>query len=83
MTTQADDLPERTVNLAAMINASTVASAALGRNIESARIIRDLEIERGGRPDASVWFEPGLKLPVVWCGAHECTDERCGGIRRQ
>lgn len=65
MTTQADDLPERTVDLAAMIIASTVASAALGRNIESARIIRDLEIERGGRPDASVWFEPGLKLPVV------------------
>ena len=29
---------------------------ALGRNIESARIIRGLEIERGGRPDASARF---------------------------
>src|SRR5215471_6661497 len=65
MTARADDLPERTVDLAAMIIASTVASAALGRNIESARIIRDLEIERGGRPEASIWFEPKLKLPVV------------------
>ena len=42
MSTRADDLPERTVDLAAMIIASTVASAALGRNIESARIIRGL-----------------------------------------
>jgi 2-methylcitrate dehydratase PrpD len=65
MATRADDLPERTVDLAAMIIASTVASAALGRNIESAQIIRGLEIERGGQPDASVWFERGLKLPVV------------------
>ena len=68
MTTHADYLPEHTVDLAAMIIASTVASAALGGNIESARIIRGLEIERGGRPGASVWFEPGLKLPVA--GAH-------------
>src|SRR5262249_57267389 len=65
MATRADDLPERTVDLAAMIIASTIASAALGRNIESARIIRGLEIERGGRPEASVWFESGLKLPVA------------------
>jgi 2-methylcitrate dehydratase PrpD len=65
MTIRADDLPERTVDLAAMIIASTLASAAFGRNIESARIIRGLEIERGGRREASVWFEPGLKLPVV------------------
>ena len=65
ITTRPDDLPERTVDLAAMIIASTIASAALGRNIESARIIRGLEIERGGRPEASVWFESGLRLPVV------------------
>ena len=65
VTTRAEDLPERTLDLAAMVIASTLASAALGRNIESARIIRDLEIERGGKPEASVWFEPGLKLPAV------------------
>jgi 2-methylcitrate dehydratase PrpD len=65
ITTRADDLPERTVGLAPMIIASTIASAALGQNIESARIIRGLEIERGGRPEASVWFESGLKPPVA------------------
>ncbi|MDX2156117.1 MAG: MmgE/PrpD family protein [Hyphomicrobiaceae bacterium] len=59
------DLPERTMDLAAMIVASTLASAACGRHIDSARIIRDIEVERGGRADASVWFEPRRKLPVV------------------
>ena len=63
--TRVDDLPERTVELAAMVVASTLASAALGRNIESARIVRAIEIERGGRPDASVWFEAGVKLPIA------------------
>lgn len=59
------DLPERTLDLAAMIVASTLASAACGRSIDSARIVRDIEIERGGRTDASVWFESRVKLPVV------------------
>lgn len=59
------DLPAQTFDLAAMIVASTLASAACGRNIESARIIRSIEIERGGSPDASVWFEPSTKLPIA------------------
>ncbi|MGE0700137.1 MAG: MmgE/PrpD family protein [Hyphomicrobiaceae bacterium] len=59
------ELPERTIDLAAMVVASTIASAACGRHIESARIVRDIEVERGGRTDASLWFEAGLKLPVV------------------
>ena len=63
--TRFQDLPGRTTDLAAMIVASTLASAACGRAIASARIIREIEIERGGRPDASVWFEGGMKLPVV------------------
>ena len=63
--THVDYLPQRTLDLAAMIVASTLASAALGRNIESARIIQELETERGGRTEASLWFEPCLKLPVV------------------
>ena len=65
ISTRPEDLPERAVEHAAMIIASTLASAALGRNILSARIIRDIEVERGGRPDASVWFEAGQKLPVA------------------
>ena len=63
--TRFQDLPDRTIELAAMIVASTLASAACGRNIASARIIRDVEVERGGRPDASVWFEQGVTLPVA------------------
>lgn len=59
------DLPERAADLAQMIVASTIASAACGRGIESARIIRTIEIERGGRPDATVWFEGGTRLPVA------------------
>jgi len=63
--TRFEDLPERTTDLAAMIIASTLASAAAGRHIRSAQIIRDIELERGGRVDATVWFEGGVKLPAV------------------
>ena len=50
ITTRADGLPERTVDLATMIIASSISSAALG----SERIIPGLEIERGCRQEASV-----------------------------
>jgi len=40
-----------------MILASTLASAAPGSLIDSARIIRALETERGGRPESTVWFD--------------------------
>lgn len=60
-----DELPEQAVDHAAMIVASTIASAACGTNIESARIISDLSKDRGGRPDASIWFDTGPKLPIV------------------
>lgn len=60
-----DDLPEQAVDHAAMIVASTIASAACGTNIDSARIIGDLSRDRGGRPDASIWFDSGPKLPIV------------------
>ena len=60
-----DDLPEQAVDHAAMIVASTIASAACGTNIESARVISDLSKDRGGRPDASIWFDTGPKLPIV------------------
>ena len=59
------DLPHRAVEHAAMLIASTLASAALGTGLESAKIIRDLARERGGRPDASIWFHPGPKLPMA------------------
>jgi 2-methylcitrate dehydratase PrpD len=46
-----------------MILASTLASAAAGRQIGSARIVRDLAKDQGGKPEATVWFD-GAKLPV-------------------
>lgn len=58
------DLPSQAVEHAAMLIASTLASAALGAELDSAAVVRDLARERGGRPDASVWFDAGAKLPA-------------------
>jgi 2-methylcitrate dehydratase PrpD len=59
------DLPPQAVDYAAMLIASTLASAALGAGIESSVIIRDLARERGGIAEASLWFDAGSKLPVA------------------
>jgi 2-methylcitrate dehydratase PrpD len=59
------DLPPQAIDHAAMLIASTLASAALGMGIESAAIIRDLARERGGNAEASLWFDEGPKLPVA------------------
>jgi 2-methylcitrate dehydratase PrpD len=59
------DLPPQAVEHAAMLIASTIASAALGSGIASATIIRALAREHGGTPEASIWFDPGPKLPVA------------------
>jgi len=59
------DLPSQALDYAAMLIASTIASAAAGRQIESARIVRELALERGGRPEASLWFEPNARTSVV------------------
>jgi 2-methylcitrate dehydratase PrpD len=58
------DLPQQALEHAAMMVASTIASAACGKNLESSRIIRDLAEERGGRPGATVWFT-GPRLPIA------------------
>jgi 2-methylcitrate dehydratase PrpD len=49
---------------AKMSLASTTASAAMGYTIESARIIRRLELENAGSKVATVWFD-GTKLPLA------------------
>lgn len=59
------NLPPLAVERAKMVIASTVASAAAGCDISSANIIRSLAQERGGTPEASIWFDPGTKLPVA------------------
>jgi 2-methylcitrate dehydratase PrpD len=63
--TTAAELPPQAVEHAAMLIASTIASAAMGSGLASSEIIRSLARERGGRPEASVWFDPGPRLPVA------------------
>jgi 2-methylcitrate dehydratase PrpD len=59
------DLPPKAIEYAQMLISSTIASAALGSTIESSRIIRALEVERGGNAEATLWFGPAEKLPVA------------------
>ena len=63
--TRTEDLPAQTLENAAMVIASTLSSAACGTRLPSARIIRDLARDQGGRPDASIWFDTGDKLPAA------------------
>src|SRR5580704_7153895 len=58
------DLSPTAIKHAKMIIASTLASAAPGSQVSSARIIRELAKEHGGRPEAMVWFD-SAKLPVT------------------
>ena len=58
------DLPPQSLEHAMMLISSTLASAAGGSTIASSSIIRDLARDRGGRPEASIWFDSGSKLPV-------------------
>ena len=57
-------LPPKAIEHAKMIVASTFASAAAGSAIESARILRQLAKEQGGRPEATIWFD-GTRVPAV------------------
>lgn len=63
--TSTTDLPAQALDHAAMLIASTIASAACGTGLESTRIIRSLARDHGGRPDASLWFDTGARLPVA------------------
>jgi 2-methylcitrate dehydratase PrpD len=57
------DLPPIVVDRSRILIASTLASAASGSLIGSARIVRDLAKEQGGTSEASIWFA-GAKLPL-------------------
>jgi len=54
--TSAADLPTLAFERAKMSLASTLASAAAGVDIDSARMVRDIECSLGGEPTSSVWF---------------------------
>ena len=60
-----DDLPPLAIKHAKVIIASTLASAAMGRDIGSTAIFRDLAKERGGTPEAALWFDGGPNVPVM------------------
>lgn len=62
--TSSADLPQQAAEHAAMLIASTLASSAIGAGLPSSAIIRALARERGGNPEASMWFDSGPKLPV-------------------
>ena len=59
------DISPQALEHAAMLISSTLASAACGSGIASSSIMRALAKERGGTPDASIWFDSGTKLPVA------------------
>ena len=59
------DLPPTAVEYSQMLIASTIASAALGSTIESSRIIRALEVERGGKAESTIWFGRAEQVPVA------------------
>src|SRR5499427_2415864 len=63
--TSVDDLPLPALERARMAIASTIASAAMGVDIVSSRIMRELARERGRAPEATVWFDGGNALPVA------------------
>ncbi|MPS29446.1 MAG: hypothetical protein E2576_25545 [Alcaligenaceae bacterium] len=60
-------MPPDAVRNGQMLVASTLASAALGSTLESSRVVRRLEAERGGKPLSTVWFGNWEDLPAVAC----------------
>src|SRR3989441_3915130 len=63
--TSVNELPPLALERARMVIASTIASAAMGADIVSSRISRELARERTGAPQPSVWFDGGGALPVA------------------
>jgi 2-methylcitrate dehydratase PrpD len=58
------DLSPRHLELAKMVVASTLASAARGYRIGCVQAFRTLALESGGTPDATLWFN-GTKVPAA------------------
>jgi len=58
------DLPPRHLELARMVVASTLASAARGYRIRGVEAFRALALESAGAPDATLWFD-GTKVPAA------------------
>jgi 2-methylcitrate dehydratase PrpD len=64
-TTGLEEVPQEAIDYGQMLVASTLASAALGSTLDSSRIIRRMEVERGGKSPATAWFGNWESLPTV------------------
>ncbi|MFJ1258518.1 MmgE/PrpD family protein [Cupriavidus sp. CuC1] len=63
--THYEEVPVKAIDYAAMLISSTMASAAMGSNLESSRIVRSMLVQRGGAGEASAWFGGAPRLPVA------------------
>ncbi|WP_197497463.1 MmgE/PrpD family protein [Cupriavidus sp. D384] len=63
--TRYDRIPAEALEYGKMLISSTLASAALGSTLESSRIIRSLEVGRGGHPESTAWFGHWETMPAV------------------
>ena len=77
-TTVKGGLPSRHLDLAKMVVASTLASAARGYRIDCVEAFRTLALESGGTPDATLWFN-GTKVPAaVAAGVNNASSDAPG-----
>src|SRR5690606_17265592 len=63
--TSAGASPPLAFERARMSIASTIASAAMGVDIGSSDITRQMAKERGGTAESSIWFDAGPKIPTA------------------
>lgn len=63
--TQYDEIPAEAAEYGKMLIASTLASSALGSTLQSSKIVRTLEVTRGGSPESTVWFGGWESVPAV------------------
>lgn len=64
ITASQGDFSSRHLELAKMVVASTLASAARGYQIEFVKAVRTLALQNGGAPEATLWFS-GTKVPAA------------------
>jgi 2-methylcitrate dehydratase PrpD len=77
-TASAGDLPSRHLELAKMVVASTLASAARGYRIGCVQAFRTLALESGGTPEATLWFN-GTRVPAaVAAGVNNASSDAPG-----
>ncbi len=63
--TRYGEIPTEALEYGKMLIASTLASSALGSTLESSKIIRSLEVARGGHPESTLWFGNWEPIPAV------------------